>query len=100
MRILGLWVVLLLSSPVLLSSTTPNASGPSLTSTSLGTVPRGVAVDSSSGEIYVVLYLNGTTLALDGHTLETVAKVAVTAISVGVLLWRRSTSSRRTTRIA
>jgi len=76
MRILGLWVVLLLSSPVLLSSTTPNASGPSLTSTSLGTVPRGVAVDSSSGEIYVVLYLNGTTLALDGNTLETVAKVA------------------------
>jgi YVTN family beta-propeller protein len=52
------------------------ASSLSLSSVDLGTVPRAVAVDSNSGTIYVVLYLNGTTLALDPHTLETVAKVA------------------------
>ena len=46
-----------------------------MSSINLGTVPRGVALDSASGAVYVVLYLNGTTLALDPHTLKTIAKV-------------------------
>jgi DNA-binding beta-propeller fold protein YncE len=47
-----------------------------LSSIPLGTVPRGVAVDSSSGSVYTVLYLNGTTLALDPHTLDVAARIA------------------------
>lgn len=52
-----------------------NAFTPGFSSVLLGTVPRGVAVNSNTGVIYTLLYLNGTTLALDPQTLKTVAKV-------------------------
>ena len=76
MRIHWLLFVLLMSSPFIQSSPVTSTSSPSLSSVNLGTVPRGVAVDSSSGTVYVVLYLNGTTLALDPQTFKTVSKVA------------------------
>src|SRR6266576_3001630 len=77
LRIHWLWVAfLLLLLPPLQSSTIADATGPGLSSVDLGTVPRGVAVDSRSGTIYVVLYLNGTTLVLNSQTLKTVAKIA------------------------
>jgi YVTN family beta-propeller protein len=62
------------SLPLPLSATVSN--GPSLSSVDLGTVPRGVAVDSGLRSIYAVLYLNGTTLALDQETLSTVARIS------------------------
>jgi DNA-binding beta-propeller fold protein YncE len=54
---------------------TATAAGPGLSSVSLGTVPRGVAVNSNTGSVYTVLFLNGTTLALNPQTLSTVAKI-------------------------
>ena len=50
-----------------------NSSGQTLSSVQLGTVPRGVAVDSGAGVLYAVLYLNDTTLALDTTTFRTIA---------------------------
>jgi YVTN family beta-propeller protein len=61
--------------PLLASLGTASASSPSLSSVDLGTVPRGVAVDSDSGTVYVLLYLNGTTLAIDQQNLATIAKI-------------------------
>jgi len=65
---------LLLSSPLLQAIAVSNAS-PTLSSVGLGTVPRGVAVDTGLGSVYVVLYLNGTTLDLSPGTYATVAKI-------------------------
>ena len=47
-----------------------------LSSVSLGTVPRGVAVNSNSGVIYTSLFLNGTTLALSPVTFTVFGRVA------------------------
>jgi DNA-binding beta-propeller fold protein YncE len=49
---------------------------PALSSVSLGTVPRGVAVNSNSGVIYTSLFLNGTTLALSPVTFTVFGRVA------------------------
>jgi len=46
-----------------------------LSSVSLGTVPRGVAVNSNSGVIYTSLFLNGTTLALSPVTYTVFGRV-------------------------
>jgi YVTN family beta-propeller protein len=66
---------LLVTVPLLQPLAAAGAS-PTLSSVDLGTVPRGVAVDSNSGSVYAVLYLNGTTLALNPQTFATVAKIA------------------------
>src|ERR1035438_5305718 len=47
-----------------------------LSSVSLGTVPRGVAVNSDSGVIYTSLFLNGTTLTLSPVTFAVFGTVA------------------------
>ncbi|MGD0637121.1 MAG: YncE family protein [Nitrososphaerales archaeon] len=46
-----------------------------LSSVSLGTVPRGVAVNTNSGVIYTSLFLNGTTLALSPVTFTVFGRV-------------------------
>jgi DNA-binding beta-propeller fold protein YncE len=72
----SLLIVCLAFSLVLLGPAAVGASaGPNISSVDLGTVPRGVAVDSATGTVYVVLFLNGTTLALDSQTLATVARI-------------------------
>jgi DNA-binding beta-propeller fold protein YncE len=76
MRVIRLVAIACLFVCVLaLQPLTAAAAGPSLSSVSLGTVPRGVAVNSNTGSVYAVLYLNGTTLALNPQTLSTVAKI-------------------------
>jgi DNA-binding beta-propeller fold protein YncE len=49
---------------------------PTLTSVDLGTVPRGVAVNAATGVVYAVLYLNGTTVALDAQKLQVFGRVS------------------------
>jgi len=67
-------VCILFLAPALQPLGAAQNAAPALSSVDLGTVPRGVAV--GSGSIYAVLYLNGTTLALNAQTLKTVAKIA------------------------
>ncbi len=72
----SLLIVCLAFSLVLLVPAAAAAStGPNISSVSLGTVPRGVAVNSATGTVYVVLFLNGTTLALDAQSLTTVSRI-------------------------
>ena len=74
---IAMTLAVILLSPVVLSPAgvvAPPAR--SFSSVNLGTVPRGVAVDPAHDLIYVVLYLNGTTLELDARTLVTTAKIA------------------------
>lgn len=66
---------LLVSFPLLQPLAAAGSTAPTLSSVNLGTVPRGVAVDSLTGTVYTVLYLNGTTLAIDAITLATIAKI-------------------------
>ena len=77
MGTLSVAAICLLSSLAFVPAVTMQTSfgQPSLSSVDLGTVPRGVAVNSNSGLIYAVLYLNGTTVALDPQTLGTVFRV-------------------------
>ncbi|MDA4136698.1 MAG: YncE family protein [Thaumarchaeota archaeon] len=75
MKLSWLAIAFLLVSVPLLQPLAAAGATPTLSSVNLGTVPRGVAVDSNSGTIYAVLYLNGTTLALNPQTLATVAKI-------------------------
>ena len=51
-----------------------HAQATTVSSVDLGTVPRGVAVDSSTGYVYTLMFLNGTTLALSPQTFATAAK--------------------------
>ncbi len=67
---------LLAFQPLFLPETTgAGLTGPSLSSLYLGTVPRGLAIDSNSGMIYTILYLNGTTLAIDSRSLTVVGRI-------------------------
>jgi YVTN family beta-propeller protein len=75
LKLSWLAMVFLLVSVSLVQPSAASGASPTLSSVDLGTVPRGVAVDSSSGSVYALLYLNGTTLALNPQTLATVAKI-------------------------
>jgi DNA-binding beta-propeller fold protein YncE len=69
-------ICLLASLALLPSVAAVSSASPTISSVSLGTVPRGVAVNSISGTIYTVLFLNGTTLALSSQTHDIVGRVA------------------------
>jgi DNA-binding beta-propeller fold protein YncE len=73
----SLAIIFLLSPmPFLLSTTTSGTATQSNgSSVPLGTIPRGVAVDSDSGMIYTVMYLNGTTFAINSQSLNVVARI-------------------------
>ncbi|MDA4116763.1 MAG: YncE family protein [Thaumarchaeota archaeon] len=79
MKFYPLAIILLLAPmPILLSNSTNGADAqPSWSSVSLGTVPRGLALDSSTGTIYAVMYLNGTAFAIDLHSLKVVARIPI-----------------------
>lgn len=64
----GVLLTVLLLSPALGTAGATAASEPF--SVGLGTVPRGVAVDPTSGVVYALLYLNGTTVALEPSTFQ------------------------------
>jgi DNA-binding beta-propeller fold protein YncE len=70
-------LLLLAPTPFLLSTTTAGGADaqPRWSSIPLGTVPRGVAIDPQSGTVYTVMYLNGTTFAIDPSTQDIVAKI-------------------------
>ncbi|MDA4112920.1 MAG: YncE family protein [Thaumarchaeota archaeon] len=69
-------ICLLASLALLPSVAVANSASPTISSVSLGTVPRGVAVNSISGVIYTVLFLNGTTITLSSQTHDVVGRVA------------------------
>ena len=69
-------VCLLASLAFLPSVAAASSASPTVSSVSLGTVPRAVAVNSISGIIYTVLFLNGTTLTLSSQTDEVIGRVA------------------------
>src|ERR1700722_20106620 len=69
-------VCLLVSLAFLPSAAAASSASPTVSSVGLGTVPRGVAVNSISGVIYTVLFLNGTTLTLSSQTDEVIGRVA------------------------
>lgn len=75
---LALLATLVLSVPIHVGSTI-NALATSVPASTieLGTVPKGLAIDSGTGTLYTVLYLNGTLLALNSNTLHTIGRVVV-----------------------
>jgi len=77
-RVLAVVLAFLVASVSLLSAAgdASGAAARTLSSVPLGTVPRGVAVNSNSGVIYTVLFLNGTTLALSPVTFTVFGRVA------------------------
>ncbi|MGA2665302.1 MAG: YncE family protein [Nitrososphaerales archaeon] len=66
---------LLLSSTFLGLASSSARATPILSSIPVGTVPRGVAVDPNNGLVYTLLFLNGTTLAVDPQTSTTSAEI-------------------------
>ncbi len=76
--VIAMALFLLVASVALLSAegeVSGNATA-TLSSVGLGTVPRGVAVNSNSGVIYTVLFLNGTTVTLSPLTFTVFGRVA------------------------
>ena len=69
-------ICLLASLAFLPSVAAASSASPTVSSVSLGTVPMGVAVNSNSGVISTVLFLNGTTLTLSSQTNEVIGRVA------------------------